>query len=90
MFPGVRIPEYFVKLYNLIVLDKLQYQKETFGSKHVSAFILNEMSFYRVDIDHSWPLSFVFINNQLTFMLYYSNISNKTENSVLGDDAIYI
>ena len=33
MFPGVRIPEYFVELYNLITLDKLQYQKETFGSK---------------------------------------------------------
>jgi hypothetical protein len=33
MLPGVRIPEYFVKLYNLIILDKLQCQKETFGSK---------------------------------------------------------
>jgi hypothetical protein len=45
MFPGVRIPEYFVKLFNLIILDKLQYQKETFGSKHVSAFILKKCHF---------------------------------------------
>ena len=37
-----------------------------------------------------WRAKFVFINNQLTFMLYYSYISNKTENSVLGDDAICI
>jgi 5-methylcytosine-specific restriction endonuclease McrA len=30
------------------------------------------------------------INNQLTFMLYYSYISNKAENSVLGDDTVCI
>ena len=37
-----------------------------------------------------WRAKFVFINNQLTFMLYYSYISNKTEHNVLGDDAICI
>jgi hypothetical protein len=57
MFPGVRIPEYFVKLYNLITLDKLQYQKETFGSKARFCVHFEKMSFYRADIDHSWPLS---------------------------------
>ena len=59
MFPGVRIPEYFVKLYNLIILDKLQCQKETFGSKARSCVHFEKkMSFYRADIDHLWPLSF--------------------------------
>lgn len=58
MFPGVRIPEYFVKLYNLIILDKLQYQKETFGSKARFCVHFEKMSFYRADIDHLWPLSF--------------------------------
>lgn len=59
MFPGVRIPEYFVKLYNLIILDKLQYQKETFGSKARFCVHFEKMSFYSADIDHSWLLSFV-------------------------------
>ena len=42
---GVRIPEYFVKLYNLITLDKLQYQKETFGSKARFCVHFEKMSF---------------------------------------------
>jgi hypothetical protein len=80
MFPGVRIPEYLAKLYNLITLDKLQYQKETFGSKARVCVHFEKMSFYMADINHSWPLSFAFASAKRNYYFFlYSPQIDRAE-----------
>jgi hypothetical protein len=60
---------------NLITLDKLQYQKETFGSKARVCVHFEKMSFYMADINHSWPLSLIYFDRRMRPLRNLENCS---------------